>query len=83
MLLNMLTPRLEIDLEKIAHNAKALRDLYGTKGISVIGVTKAVCGNPYVAKTLVNSGIGILADSRIENSPSAIPAIKNALSKPG
>jgi len=63
----MLTPRIEINLEKIAHNAKALKDLYGSKGIDVIGVTKVVCGNPYIAKALVKSGIRILADSRIEN----------------
>ena len=63
----MLTPRIEMNLEKIAHNAKALRELYGTKGISIIGVTKVVCGDPYIANVLVKSGINILADSRIEN----------------
>jgi len=56
-----------MNLEKIAHNAKALVALYGSKGISVIGVTKLVCGNPYIANVLVQSGIEILADSRIEN----------------
>lgn len=63
----MKTPRIEMDLDKIAHNAKALKDLYGSKGIDVIGVTKVVCGNPYIANVLVKSGINILADSRIEN----------------
>ncbi len=63
----MLTPRIEIDLEKIAHNAKTLIELYGSKGIGVIGVTKAVCGNPDIANALVKSGIRTLADSRIEN----------------
>jgi len=63
----MLTPRIEVNLEKIAHNAKALINLYGKKGINIIGVTKVVCGNPDIAKTLVKSGINILADSRIEN----------------
>ena len=63
----MLTPRIEMNLEKIAHNAKALKDLYGSKGIDVIGVTKVVCGDPYIANVLVKSGINILADSRIEN----------------
>jgi predicted amino acid racemase len=63
----MITPRIEIDLEKIAHNAKALVDLHGSKGIRVIAVTKAVRGNPGIARTLVKSGIDILADSRIEN----------------
>ena len=62
-----MTPRIEINLEKIAHNAKALVALYGSKGISVIGVTKVVCGTPYIANVLVQSGIEILADSRIEN----------------
>mgnify|MGYP002640386877 CR=1 FL=1 len=63
----MITPRIEIDLEKIAHNATALINLYGSKGIHVIGVTKVVRGNPDIARTLVKSGINILADSRIEN----------------
>ena len=63
----MATPRIEIDLGKIAHNAKTLKELYGSKGIDVIGVTKVVCGNPDIANTLVKSGINILADSRIAN----------------
>ena len=63
----MLTPRIEIDLEKITHNARALKDLYGSRGIDVTGVTKVVCGNPNIAKALVKSGIHTLADSRIEN----------------
>ena len=63
----MATPRIEINLEKIAHNAKTLKELYGSKGIDVIGVTKVVCGDPDIADVLVKSGISILADSRIEN----------------
>jgi predicted amino acid racemase/D-alanyl-D-alanine dipeptidase len=63
----MLTPRIEINLEKIAHNAKKLIEIYGLKDISVIGVTKVVCGDPIIAEALVKSGIKILADSRIEN----------------
>jgi predicted amino acid racemase len=63
----MATPRIEINLEKIAHNAKTLKDLYSTKGIDIIGVTKVVCGDPNVSDALVESGITILADSRIEN----------------
>ena len=63
----MLTPRIEIDLKKVTHNAKTLVDLYAAKGIGVFGVTKAVCGNPDIANALVDSGIGILADSRMEN----------------
>lgn len=63
----MASPRIQIDLEKIAHNAKILKELYGAKGIEVIGVTKSVCGDPAIAEIFVNSGISTLADSRIEN----------------
>ncbi len=63
----MLTPRIEINLGKIAHNAKRLKELYASKGIDVIGVTKVVCGDTKIANTLVKSGINILADSRIVN----------------
>ncbi len=61
------TPRIEVNLEKIAHNAKTLKELYGSKGIAVTGVTKVVCGDPNITDALVKSGISILADSRIAN----------------
>lgn len=63
----MLSPRIEIDLGKVAHNAITLKKLYRAKGIDIIGVTKAVCGDPDIAHTLVKCGINILADSRISN----------------
>jgi len=64
---DMTTPRIEIDLTKIAHNAKKLKGLYGSKGIGVIGVTKGVCGDPSIADVLVKSGINTLTDSRMTN----------------
>ncbi len=63
----MSTPRIEINLRKIAHNAKTLKALYGSLGISVFGVTKVVCGSPDIAEVLVDSGLSILADSRMKN----------------
>lgn len=63
----MITPRIEINLRKIAHNAKTLKELYGSKGIDVIGVTKVVCGDTKIAEIILKSGIRILADSRIAN----------------
>lgn len=63
----MISPRIEINLGKIAHNAGSLRELYKTRGITIIGVTKLVCGDPGIANTLVRSGITILADSRTAN----------------
>ncbi len=63
----METPRIEIDLGKISYNANKLKGLYGSRGISIMGVTKVVCGDPKVAETLVRSGLNILADSRLSN----------------
>jgi len=63
----MKTPRIEIDLEKISHNATRLRKLYASKGVGIIGVTKVVCGDPAVAAVLVKTGIDTLADSRLTN----------------
>ncbi len=63
----MMTPRIEIDLKKISHNAQNLRELYAARGIGLFGVTKAVCGNPAVAGALVDAGIDTLADSRVQN----------------
>ena len=63
----MSTPRIEIDLDKIAHNAGRLIEIYGARGISISAVTKVVCGNPAIAEVLVGAGIAVLADSRIAN----------------
>ncbi|MFD2624293.1 alanine/ornithine racemase family PLP-dependent enzyme [Salibacterium salarium] len=61
------TPRIEINLAKIAHNANVLLQLFDKKGIGIMGVTKAVCGDPAVAKVFVEAGIHTLADSKISN----------------
>src|ERR1700730_7672564 len=61
------TPRIEINLAKIAHNTQKLLNLFGSKGIGIMGVTKALCGDPVVAKVFVDNGIQILADSKLEN----------------
>jgi predicted amino acid racemase len=63
----MTAPRIEIDLEKISHNATKLRELYETREVCIIGVTKVVCGDPAVANALVKTGIDTLADSRLKN----------------
>jgi predicted amino acid racemase len=61
------TPRIEIDLEKIGHNVRKLKKLYESKGNSITGVTKVICGDPNVANTLIKNGINILADTRLLN----------------
>jgi len=61
------TPRIEIDLNKIGHNVRSLNTLFGSKGICITAVTKAVLGDPLVARTLVDNGIKAIGDSRIAN----------------
>ena len=63
----MITPRIEINLDKIAHNARVLKKLYASKGIGIMCSTKVVCGDARISKILVESGIETLADSRISN----------------
>ena len=63
----MSAPRLEIDLDKIGHNVRSLSTLFGTKGICITAMTKAVLGDPLVAKVLVDNGIKAIGDSRIAN----------------
>lgn len=63
----MTTPRVEIDLGKIQANAQCLVRRLAARGISVTGVTKAVCGHPDVAVAMVDGGVAGLADARIKN----------------
>ena len=63
----MPTPRLEIDLEKIHHNADTLVRRLARRGISVTGVCKATLGSAEIANALLRAGVSFLGDSRIEN----------------
>jgi ornithine racemase len=65
--MSALMPRIEISLSQIQHNARIVSELYGQKGISVMGVSKAVLGNPFIAEAMVQGGVKFIADSRIEN----------------
>lgn len=63
----MKTPYIEIDLNKIAHNASRLKKMWGEAGIDVMGITKVDLGEPHIAHALVDAGITLLGDSRIED----------------
>ena len=63
----MSAPQLEIDLDKIYHNARTLVERLAVKGISVTGVTKASLGCPAIATAMFRAGVSALGDSRIEN----------------
>ncbi len=67
-------PRIEITLSKIQHNARILCELYGERGISLMGVSKAVLGEPLIAEAMIRGGVKFIADSRLEN----IQRMKNA-----
>ena len=63
----MSAPRLEIDLDKIGHNARSLVRSMADRGISVTGVTKATLGSPNIGDVFVRAGVSALGDSRVEN----------------
>ncbi len=63
----MTAPRLEVDLDKIHHNARTLVQRLGERGIQVLGITKATLGSPEIARALIRAGVVGLGDSRIEN----------------
>lgn len=60
-------PVLNIDLDKIEHNARTIVALCSAHGIKVSGVTKVVCGHPAVAAAMLRGGVCGIADSRLEN----------------
>ena len=63
----MSAPRLEIDLEAIAHNTRTLVTQLEPLGIGVTGITKASLGSPGVADAMLSGGATGLGDSRVEN----------------
>lgn len=67
-------PRIEISLSKIRDNARVLSELYGRQGISLMGVSKAVLGEPSIAEAMIQGEIGFIADSRIGNLEKMINA---------
>ncbi len=60
-------PRIEISLSHIRDNARRLSQLYAQKSISLMGVSKAVLGEPSIAEAMIQGGVSFIADSRIEN----------------
>ena len=63
----MSTPRLQIDLTKIRHNARVLIRRLKRRGIATTGVTKAFLGLPELARVFVDAGVDALGDALIEN----------------
>ena len=59
--------RLQLDFEKIGHNARTLTERAAHHNMSITAVTKAMLGSPDLARRLGNAGVSSLGDSRIEN----------------
>jgi predicted amino acid racemase len=69
------TPELEVNLRKIAHNVKLVKNMCDKHGIDLCIVTKGFCAMIPIVESIVSSGIVFLADSRIQN----IIKVKNKL----
>ncbi len=61
----MIAPRLEIDLERLHHNARTLVDRLGRAGITITGVSKATLGLPEIVATWIAAGVPSIGESRI------------------
>ncbi len=60
-------PCLEFDLRKLRHNAAVIQKLCSVKGIEIVGITKGFTAIPEIVKVMIDSGIQLLGDSRLEN----------------
>lgn len=60
-------PTITVDLGKITRNTEIVVEKCREAGISVVGVTKACCGDPDVANAIRLGGVEWLGDSRIQN----------------
>lgn len=60
-------PAVEINLFKIRTNTKIITKLCKKYGIDVVGVTKVANGSIEVAKAMIEGGVKIIGDSKIDN----------------
>ncbi|MCD1147183.1 alanine/ornithine racemase family PLP-dependent enzyme [Peptoniphilus sp. KCTC 25270] len=61
-------PKLRVDINKIKHNTKTMKDRITGNGMETMAaVTKVFCGNKEIAQGFVDGGADFLADSRIQN----------------
>lgn len=60
-------PRIEIDLNKLKHNASLLSKKCSEYNIEAAVVTKVYCAFPEIVDYIKDSGVNYIADSRIKN----------------
>lgn len=59
--------RIEVNCERIRRNTEAVVGLCAGRGIDVVGVTKACCGHPEVARAMLAGGVRLLGESRLKH----------------
>lgn len=59
--------RIEIDCNRIKRNTEAVVRMCAEQGIELVGVTKACCGHPDVARAILAGGVKVLGESRLRN----------------
>ena len=60
-------PLLTVNLPHLRENVRVLRALCAEHGIQITGVTKVFRADPKIARVLVEEGITMLGDSRVDN----------------
>lgn len=60
-------PSLHVHLGRIRQNAALLARASARQGVRLMGVTKGVCGEPRIARAMLDGGVQELGDSRLEN----------------
>lgn len=63
----ILYPKLIIDLDKIKNNSKNVVEKCHSHGVEVAGVTKVMCGMPEIAEAMIEAGVDMIADARMQN----------------
>lgn len=62
-----MNPRIDVDYNKLKHNASRMVTQYKKIGIDIAAVTKGFCAIPEIAQAIYEGGVKYFADSRIEN----------------
>ena len=60
-------PRILFSLGKIKKNTENIVSIAKKYNININGITKSVCGNIDIAKAMIEGGVTVIGDSRIEN----------------
>lgn len=78
-------PKLEINLQKLTHNANRLVMDLDSLGISVMGVNKVFNGAPQTAEAMIHGGMTVIAESMVGNLKKLehLPCKKALLRTPG